>query len=68
MHIASFDDGSKAACHMLANEFVDLWNKPIEVNGEKFFVVAGQIVMDGKGRESFCGVTGATSKAGCCHQ
>jgi len=69
MHIASFDNGSPAACQMLANELLDLWDNPIDIAGQRYVVVAGQIVMDGKGRESFCGVTGATSLAGCnlCH-
>jgi hypothetical protein len=69
MHVASFDDGSFAALKVFAQEMLDLWNEPIVIDGKRYFVVIGQILMDDKGRESFCGVQGATSKAGCniCH-
>jgi len=69
MHIASFDDGSEASLIMFAEELRDLWENPIVVNGMKYIVALGQILMDDKGRESFCGVQGGTSKAGCniCH-
>jgi len=69
MHVASFDDGSDASLKMLAEELLDLWKNPITVNGNKHIVVLGQILMDDKGRESFCGVQGGTSGAGCniCH-
>jgi len=69
MHIASFDDGSEASLIMFAEELRDLWDTPIVVNGKKYIVALGQILMDDKGRESFCGVQGGTSKAGCniCH-
>jgi len=69
MHVASFDDGSEASLKMLAEELLDLWRNPITVNGYKHIVVLGQILMDDKGRESFCGVQGGTAGAGCniCH-
>jgi hypothetical protein len=69
MHVASFDDGSEASLQMFADELLDLWHNPVDVDGQKNVVVLGQILMDDKGRESFCGVQGATSKAGCniCH-
>jgi hypothetical protein len=69
MHVASFDDGSQAALHMFAEEMLDLWLDPSVVDGTTYRVVVGQILMDDKGRESFCGVQGATSLAGCniCH-
>lgn len=69
MHIASLDNGSRAALRMFAEELLDLWQRPIHWKGKDYYVVAGQILMDGKGRESFCGVQGATSLAGCniCH-
>jgi hypothetical protein len=70
MHIASFDDGSDASLTMFAHELLDLWHHPIVDNkGGKHVVVLGQILMDDKGRESFCHVQGATSTAGCniCH-
>ena len=67
--MASFDDGSDASLKMLAEELLDLWKNPITVNGNKHVVVLGQILMDDKGRESFCGVQGGTAGAGCniCH-
>jgi hypothetical protein len=69
MHIASFDNGSEASLIMFAEELLDLWRNPLVVNGKKYVVALGQILMDDKGRESFCGVQGGTSKAGCnvCH-
>lgn len=69
MHIASFDDGSRAALEFFADEMLDLWSHPIVVDGASYYAVVGQILMDGRGRESFCGVQGAGSKAGCnlCH-
>jgi hypothetical protein len=69
MHLASFDNGSTAALEMFAEELLDLWNNPIIIDGISHYVVIGQILMDDKGRESFCGVQGATSLAGCnlCH-
>ena len=69
MHIASFDDGSHAALHVFADELLDLWLHPVFVRGVNYRVVVGQILMDDKGREDFCGVQGATSLAGCniCH-
>lgn len=69
MHIASFDDGSQAALKVFADEALDLWKNPIVVGDNQYRVVIGQILMDDKGRESFCHVQGATSLAGCniCH-
>jgi hypothetical protein len=69
IHIASFDNGSTAALEMFAEELLDLWNNPIIVDDISYHVVIGQVLMDDKGRESFCGVQGATSLAGCnlCH-
>ena len=69
MHMAAFDDGSRAALELFAEELLDLWNNPINVDEQLYYVVLGQILMDDKGRESACGVQGATSLAGCniCH-
>lgn len=69
MHMAAFDDGSLASLEMLAEEALDLWLNPIQLNGVLHYVVIGQLLIDGKGRESACHVQGATSLAGCniCH-
>jgi hypothetical protein len=59
MHLASFDNGSTAALEMFAEELLDLWNNPIIIDGISHYVIIGQILMDDKGRESFCGVQGS---------
>ena len=70
MHVASFDKGSSAACQTFANELLDLYLNPIiDDLGKSWIVVVGQVIFDDKGRESFIGVQGGTSLAGCniCH-
>ena len=65
MHVATFCKGSTASLDVFAQELLDLWNHPIEVDGKMFYVMVSQIVMDGPGRAKYCKCQATTSLAGC---
>ena len=65
MHVASFCDGATASQEVLADELLDLWNNPIELNGKKYYVMVSQILMDGPGRSKYCKCRPTTSHDGC---
>ena len=65
MHVASFCQGSVASLDLFAKELLDLWNHPIVVDGQEYYVMVSQIVMDGPGRSKYCKCSSTTSLAGC---
>ena len=67
LHVLGFDLGSTACINKCAEELLQLFNKPIEMYGYKFYVMITQIIMDGKGRESYCRLQSQRGFAGGCH-
>ncbi len=64
----ALDLGSTAALDKCAEELLDLFNNPIQLNGYKFHVMLAQIIMDGPGRCKYCKLQGQRGFAGGCHK
>jgi hypothetical protein len=67
LHVLGFDLGSTACINKCAEELLNLYERPIEMYGCKFYVMVTQIIMDGKGRESYCKLQSQRGFAGGCH-
>jgi len=70
LHVASFCNGVEASQVLLAEELLDLWENPIEIDGDTYYVMVAQILMDGLGRVKYTKVRGSNSFEGCnicCH-
>lgn len=65
LHVASFCHGIAASQTMLAEELLDLWNNPIVVDDDRYYVVVSQILMDGPGRTKYTKCRSTTSFQGC---
>jgi hypothetical protein len=65
LHVASFCNGAEASQQVLAEELLDLWENPIEVDGDRYYVVVAQILMDGPGRSKYTKCRPTTSFDGC---
>ena len=65
MHVGSFCEGTVASLDMFAKELLSLWNNPISVDGQAYYVMVSQVVMDGPGRSKYCKCTTTVAHAGC---
>ncbi len=58
LHIASFDNGLDCTLDLFAKDLKSLYENPISYEGDVYYVVVSQILMDGPGRNSFCKLLG----------